>query len=41
MDVVFKCYFSQDQSAVLIDHGSNAVSEIEGDHTLISVDDFI
>ncbi|CAH1421633.1 unnamed protein product [Lactuca virosa] len=33
--------FDEDQSAVVIDHGSYAVSETEGDHTLIAADDFI
>lgn len=31
----------QDPSAVVIDHGSYAVSGTEGDHTLIAADDFI
>lgn len=33
--------FDEDPSAVVIDHGSYAVSETEGDHTLIAADDFI
>lgn len=31
----------QDASAVVIDHGSYAVSGTEGDHTLIAADDII
>lgn len=31
----------QDPSAVVVDHSSYAVSETEGDHTLIAADDFI
>ncbi|XP_022012664.2 dolichyl-diphosphooligosaccharide--protein glycosyltransferase 48 kDa subunit [Helianthus annuus] len=33
--------FDEDPSAVVIDHGSYAVSGTEGDHTLIAADDFI
>ncbi|KAH7520075.1 hypothetical protein FEM48_Zijuj08G0105300 [Ziziphus jujuba var. spinosa] len=33
--------FDEDPSAVVIDHTSYAVSETEGDHTLIASDDFI
>ncbi|KVH92270.1 Dolichyl-diphosphooligosaccharide--protein glycosyltransferase subunit WBP1 [Cynara cardunculus var. scolymus] len=33
--------FDEDSSAVVIDHGSYAVSGTEGDHTLIAADDFI
>ncbi|WOH00331.1 hypothetical protein DCAR_0519690 [Daucus carota subsp. sativus] len=33
--------FDEDSSAVVIDHISYAVSETEGDHTLIASDDFI
>lgn len=33
--------FDEDPSAVVIDHTSYAVSETEGDHTLIAADDFI
>ncbi|XP_071722437.1 dolichyl-diphosphooligosaccharide--protein glycosyltransferase 48 kDa subunit-like [Rutidosis leptorrhynchoides] len=33
--------FDEDDSAVVIDHGSYAVSEKEGDHTLIVGEDFI
>ncbi|KAJ9152877.1 hypothetical protein P3X46_026387 [Hevea brasiliensis] len=33
--------FDEDPAAMVIDHTSYAVSEIEGDHTLIASDDFI
>uniref|UniRef100_A0A2P2M4U8 Dolichyl-diphosphooligosaccharide--protein glycosyltransferase 48 kDa subunit n=1 Tax=Rhizophora mucronata TaxID=61149 RepID=A0A2P2M4U8_RHIMU len=33
--------FDEDPSAMVIDHNSYAVSETEGDHTLIAADDFI
>ncbi|KAF5801310.1 putative dolichyl-diphosphooligosaccharide--protein glycotransferase [Helianthus annuus] len=33
--------FDEDPSAVVIDHGSYAVSGTEGDHMLIAADDFI
>ncbi|MFS7952801.1 putative dolichyl-diphosphooligosaccharide--protein glycotransferase [Helianthus anomalus] len=33
--------FDEDPSAVVIDHGSYAVSGTEGDHTLIAAGDFI
>ncbi|KAL1566573.1 Dolichyl-diphosphooligosaccharide--protein glycosyltransferase 48 kDa subunit [Salvia divinorum] len=33
--------FDEDPSAVVVDHSSYAVSETEGDHTLIAADDFI
>lgn len=33
--------FDEDPAAMVIDHTNHAVSEIEGDHTLIASDDFI
>ncbi|KAK9286013.1 hypothetical protein L1049_025216 [Liquidambar formosana] len=33
--------FDEDPSAMVIDHTSYAITEIEGDHTLIASDDFI
>ncbi|KAK6916541.1 Dolichyl-diphosphooligosaccharide--protein glycosyltransferase 48kDa subunit, partial [Dillenia turbinata] len=33
--------YDEDQSSMVIDHTSYAVSETEGDHTLIAADDFI
>ncbi|PWA43282.1 dolichyl-diphosphooligosaccharide-protein glycosyltransferase 48kDa subunit family protein [Artemisia annua] len=33
--------FDEDPSAMVIDHGSYAVSGTEGDHTLIAADDFV
>lgn len=35
------CFAAQDPSAVVIDHTSYAVSQTEGDHTLLAADDFI
>ncbi|KAK1292251.1 Dolichyl-diphosphooligosaccharide--protein glycosyltransferase 48 kDa subunit [Acorus calamus] len=42
-DIAIECGidFDEDQSSVVIDHISYAVSEKEGDHTLIASDDFI
>ncbi|CAH9086989.1 unnamed protein product, partial [Cuscuta epithymum] len=42
-NVVAECGvdFDEDTSAVVIDHSSYAVSEIEGDHTLIASNNFI
>ncbi|XP_042514319.1 dolichyl-diphosphooligosaccharide--protein glycosyltransferase 48 kDa subunit-like isoform X3 [Macadamia integrifolia] len=42
-DIATECgvEFDEDPAAVVIDHTSYAVSEIEGDHTLIASDDFI
>lgn len=41
--MLFVCLFQllKDFSAVVIDHTNYAVSETEGDHTLIASDDFI
>lgn len=36
-----KSTISKDSAAVVIDHTSYAVSETEGDHTLIASDDLI
>ncbi|XP_010558104.1 PREDICTED: dolichyl-diphosphooligosaccharide--protein glycosyltransferase 48 kDa subunit [Tarenaya hassleriana] len=33
--------FDEDASAMVIDHSSYAVSDIDGDHTLIAADDFV
>lgn len=38
--LILDCWF-QDPAAMVIDHTSYAVSETEGDHTLIASDDFI
>ncbi|XP_073151704.1 dolichyl-diphosphooligosaccharide--protein glycosyltransferase 48 kDa subunit-like [Henckelia pumila] len=42
-DIAFECGvdFDEDPSALVIDHTSYAVSEIEGHHTLLASDDFI
>ncbi|KAF8405173.1 hypothetical protein HHK36_010073 [Tetracentron sinense] len=42
-DIATECGvdFDEDPSAMVIDHTSNAVSDIEGDHTLIASDNFI
>lgn len=39
--MIWHCSAVQDPSAVVIDHTGYAVSETEGDHTLIAADDFI
>lgn len=39
--MIWHCSTAQDPSAVVIDHTGYAVSETEGDHTLIAADDFI
>ena len=38
---MFSFIWVQDPSALVIDHSSYAVSDTEGDHTLIASDDFI
>lgn len=39
--VIYILISVQDPTAMVIDHTSYAVSETEGDHTLIASDDFI
>lgn len=39
--LLFNHLWVQDPAAMVIDHTSYAVSETEGDHTLIASDDFI
>ncbi|XP_051135012.1 dolichyl-diphosphooligosaccharide--protein glycosyltransferase 48 kDa subunit-like [Andrographis paniculata] len=42
-DIAVECGvdFDEDPAAMVIDHTSYAVSEMEGDHTLVAADDFI
>lgn len=39
--MIFGLLYAQDRNAVVIDHTSYAVSETEGDHTLIASEEFI